>query len=83
MKRNSFTLVTAFLLALCLTAPAIFAANPSAGSGQSKPNILVIWGDDIGQFNVSAYNMGIMGYRSAAGEGSCRCPFAEDAITIH
>ena len=33
--------------------------------GQSdKPNILIIWGDDIGQFNVSAYNMGMMGYRT-------------------
>ena len=29
-----------------------------------KPNILVIWGDDIGWFNVSAYNHGIMGYRT-------------------
>ncbi len=29
-----------------------------------KPNILVIWGDDVGQFNVSAYNMGMMGYRT-------------------
>jgi arylsulfatase len=29
-----------------------------------KPNILVIWGDDIGQFNVSAYNMGMMGYKT-------------------
>jgi arylsulfatase A-like enzyme len=29
-----------------------------------KPNILIIWGDDIGWFNVSAYNNGIMGYRT-------------------
>ncbi len=29
-----------------------------------KPNMLVIWGDDIGWFNVSAYNLGIMGYRT-------------------
>ncbi|MGO9950040.1 MAG: sulfatase-like hydrolase/transferase, partial [Steroidobacteraceae bacterium] len=29
-----------------------------------KPNILVIWGDDIGIFNVSAYNMGMMGYKT-------------------
>ena len=29
-----------------------------------KPNILVIWGDDIGWFNVSAYNHGVMGYRT-------------------
>src|SRR5262245_50159315 len=29
-----------------------------------KPNILIIWGDDIGWFNVSANNQGIMGYRT-------------------
>jgi len=29
-----------------------------------KPNILVIWGDDIGQSNISAYTMGLMGYRT-------------------
>ena len=29
-----------------------------------KPNILIIWGDDIGWFNISAYNNGIMGYRT-------------------
>lgn len=29
-----------------------------------KPNILVIWGDDIGQSNISAYTMGMMGYQT-------------------
>jgi arylsulfatase len=29
-----------------------------------KPNILVIMGDDIGYWNVSAYNRGMMGYRT-------------------
>ena len=29
-----------------------------------KPNILVLWGDDIGWWNVSAYNHGSMGYRT-------------------
>jgi arylsulfatase len=29
-----------------------------------KPNILVIWGDDIGQSNVSAYSRGVMGYQT-------------------
>ena len=35
----------------------------SALAQARKPNILIIWGDDIGQFNVSTYNMGMMGYR--------------------
>jgi arylsulfatase len=30
----------------------------------SKPNILVIWGDDIGISNLSCYSMGLMGYRT-------------------
>jgi len=36
----------------------------SIGYSQKKPNILVIWGDDIGWFNISAYNMGMMGYHT-------------------
>jgi len=43
---------------LCIGA--LFAtANANAAD---KPNILVIWGDDIGWQNVSAYGMGTMGY---------------------
>lgn len=38
--------------------------EPAASDDAKKPNILVIWGDDIGWFNVSAYNHGIMGYRT-------------------
>ncbi|MGI9371182.1 MAG: arylsulfatase [Hyphomicrobiales bacterium] len=38
-------------------------ATPSLGQDK-KPNILVIWGDDIGQFNISAYNRGMMSYRT-------------------
>jgi len=49
----------ALLLALLLTATAGWAQAPAR-----KPNILVIWGDDIGQFNISAYNMGMMGYKT-------------------
>ena len=29
-----------------------------------KPNILVIWGDDVGRSNISAYTMGMMGYQT-------------------
>ena len=31
---------------------------------QDKPNILIIWGDDIGVHNISAYNHGMMGYET-------------------
>ena len=37
---------------------------PSADAQQRKPNILVIWGDDVGYWNVSAYNHGMMGYET-------------------
>lgn len=35
-----------------------------AKAGTNQPNILIIWGDDIGWFNISAYHHGIMGYRT-------------------
>ena len=44
-------------------APASPAAQPAAASGR-KPNILVIFGDDIGIPQISAYTMGMMGYRT-------------------
>lgn len=42
------------MLLLLILSPVLPAAD--------KPNILVIWGDDIGWENVSAYGMGVMGY---------------------
>ena len=36
--------------------------GPVMAQTTKKPNILIIWGDDIGQFNISAYNRGMMGY---------------------
>ncbi|GGG32585.1 arylsulfatase [Bizionia arctica] len=36
----------------------------SISQQNKKPNILVIWGDDIGQSNISAYTMGLVGYRT-------------------
>jgi arylsulfatase len=40
------------------------AASTTAGASSGKPNILVIWGDDIGQDNISAYHRGLMGSRT-------------------
>jgi arylsulfatase len=50
------------LLAMATTR-AEASATRAQDSGR-KPNILVIFGDDIGQTNVSAYSMGLMGYRT-------------------
>lgn len=36
----------------------------TAAAQQKKPNILVVWGDDVGQSNISAYTMGVVGYRT-------------------
>jgi arylsulfatase len=43
---------------------AALTVGTSAAHAADKPNILVIWGDDIGVHNVSAYNHGIMGYQT-------------------
>jgi len=39
-------------------------AASSAWAQAEKPNIVVIWGDDIGESNISAYNFGLMGYQT-------------------
>jgi len=39
-------------------------ATSQAEATGNKPNILVIWGDDIGQGNISAFTKGVMGYRT-------------------
>jgi arylsulfatase len=42
----------------------VMLAAGMAWAADQKPNILVVWGDDIGQSNISAYTMGLMGYRT-------------------
>src|SRR5580698_3678222 len=52
-------------ICLGLLASLVFAMAPDIASAQQqKPNILVIMGDDIGYWNISAYNRGMMGYRT-------------------
>src|SRR5271169_3408389 len=56
-------------------------------SAQKKPNILVIFGDDIGWFNPSCYNRGMMGFRTPnidrlASEGAMfMCWYAQQSCT--
>jgi arylsulfatase A-like enzyme len=42
----------------------VFIAGPVSAAKAKKPNILVIWGDDIGQSNISYYTHGVMGYQT-------------------
>ena len=53
------------LLALtALTAVGATAGGPALAQQPQKPNILVIMADDIGYWNISAYNRGMMGYHT-------------------
>ena len=63
------------MLSWCAGLAMGFAAMAAHAQTSAKPNILVIWGDDIGQFNVGAYHRGMMGYKtpnidSIANEGA-------------
>ena len=52
------------MLGALLTILTILTAVSPAQSQTTKPNILIIWGDDVGVHNISAYNHGIMGYKT-------------------
>ncbi|MHA3773367.1 arylsulfatase [Verrucomicrobiota bacterium sgz303538] len=61
MKRRNILSYTLALLASVVLfdgAPSVLAADAN------KPNILILWGDDIGWWNISAYNHGQMGYKT-------------------
>jgi len=70
LDRRSVLMTGGSLLALAATAAPTGTAEAqttkpaAAPAGGSKPNILIIWGDDIGWWNVSAYSQGMMGYKT-------------------
>jgi len=69
LDRRSVLLSGTALVAATLTSDALAQEQPSATPAPAahsggRPNILFIMGDDIGWFNISAYNMGVMGYRT-------------------
>jgi arylsulfatase A-like enzyme len=59
MSLRKNPLIVALLLGVALA-----CAAGSAYAQAKRPNILVIFGDDIGQANISAYTKGLMGYRT-------------------
>lgn len=62
--QNKLSAVLTGFKAVCgvVVAATLWTALPAWA--QDKPNILVVWGDDVGQSNISAYTMGMMGYRT-------------------
>ena len=64
MTRRRLTTV-ALVLGLTLgVLGTAWAAGPAPAKAATKPNIVIIWGDDIGQSDVSAYSMGLMGFKT-------------------
>ena len=61
MKIRFLTIV---ILGISVIAQAQPAKKPATQANTGKPNIIIIWGDDIGQTNISAYSFGMMGYRT-------------------
>ncbi len=67
MKKKLLQIFTTFLLAIALLLADCLpftSQSIALAATDPPPNILVIMGDDIGWFNISAYNNGIMGYRT-------------------
>jgi len=66
LKRHLFLMIGAAFLAAGFAEATQAQQQPQTQSQNSggKPNILVIFGDDIGQSNISAYTHGLMGYRT-------------------
>ena len=57
------TVAKACVGSLWLLAAAMIPVAPVCAQA-AKPNILVVMGDDIGYWNISAYNRGMMSYRT-------------------
>ena len=64
MLLGGTTLAAASAIAATNPTRAAQAQQPSASATGETPNILVIFGDDIGQSNISVYTFGLMGYKT-------------------
>jgi hypothetical protein len=70
-RRNILLGSSALVAAATMTSDALAQAQKAAPAAPTasapsggKPNILIIWGDDIGVANISAYSNGLMGYET-------------------
>jgi arylsulfatase A-like enzyme len=63
-SRRDILLAGASVLAVSTIASGVATRAARGQTPGTKPNILVIFGDDVGYWNISAYNRGMMGYRT-------------------
>jgi arylsulfatase len=56
--------ITKALFLLTAVSVAAVTSAPAIAQQPQRPNIVIIWGDDIGQSNISAYSRGLMGYQT-------------------
>ncbi len=61
MKRND---LLRYGLTVLTASTALIGAGGTAQAADKKPNIVIIWGDDIGITDISAYSMGLMGFHT-------------------
>lgn len=67
LRRRNLLLNGTSLLVASTLLPGVLTSltKPAKAQAATKPpNILILWGDDVGYWNISAYNQGMMGYKT-------------------
>ncbi len=63
-QQRSYPVKYPILRAACAAIAITVVCGQSARAQENRPNIVIIWGDDIGRSNISAYTQGMMGYHT-------------------
>lgn len=64
LRRGASQVLTISMMVVVLFSTISLTSTDAKAQKSKKPNVLMIWGDDIGQSNISAYTRGMMGYHT-------------------
>ena len=64
MRRTNYFTISNSIVSLSMAILFVVIQTVDAFAQKKNPNILVIWGDDIGTWNISHNNRGMMGYQT-------------------